>query len=185
MDVDSNEERYILWYFETLRNWNYIESYERAQTYPLSEPIWRDYEKALKTKIKVVPEQIIKGHEYTPDYKVVWKEQAIGIFTADLNGSLRKNLPFISQDLVSIIEVKPTYDFKNMTRAAMINIKWVWEKHGIYINVTKPDQLFNKTFTPERYLLTDKSFKPRKIKYKNVKNIKEFINQVHKSTLSS
>jgi hypothetical protein len=37
--------------------------------------------------------------------------------------------------------------------------------------------IFKKTFTPERYLLTDKSFKPRKIKYAT-RSIKEFITQV-------
>jgi hypothetical protein len=177
--IDSSEELYIIWYLETLRNWNYIESYNRAQSYSLSDEVWRDYDKQLKTKVKVVPEQIIKGHEYTPDLQVIWKPQALGVFTEELDGRARRNLPFVSQDLVSIIEVKPSHDFHNMTRAAMINIKWVWEKYGILVNIIKHEQLFSKTFTPERYLLTNKSMKPRTIKYKNVRNIKQFIESVH------
>ena len=64
-----------------------------------------------------------------------------------------------------------------MTRLAVNNIKDVYEKYDDYITMIKVPIIFKKTFTPERYLLTDKSFKQRKIKYAT-RSIKEFITQV-------
>jgi len=62
-----------------------------------------------------------------------------------------------------------------MTRLAKINIKWVWDKYGVFVNIIIPEKHFDKTFTPKRFLTTDKSGKPRKIKYKNIKSLKQFI----------
>jgi hypothetical protein len=75
----------------------------------------------------------------------------------------------------SYIEVKPSFDFKNMTRLVKINQKWVFEKHHIYINIVVPEHLFNRTFTPLKYFTTDKSGKPRKIKYKNKITLQEYL----------
>ena len=48
------------------------------------------------------------------------------------------------------------------------------KEYNEYIQIVTPNKVFNATFTPERYLLTDKSFIPRKLKYKNVRTIREF-----------
>jgi hypothetical protein len=63
------------------------------------------------------------------------------------------------------IEVKPSYDFGNMTRLATINIKWVYQKYGIYINIAKPKELFAKSFAPNKFLITSTG-KARKLDYK-------------------
>lgn len=76
---------------------------------------------------------------------------------------------------ISFIEVKPSFDQNNMTRLAVLNQKWVFEKFGLFINIVIPEKLFAKTFTPKRYLTCDKSSVKRKIKYKNIISLDEFL----------
>jgi hypothetical protein len=76
-----------------------------------------------------------------------------------------------------LIEIKPIFDQNNMTRLAIINQKWVMEKHGLFVNIVIPDKLFENTFTPKRYLRCDASSKERKLKFSNVKSLDEFLNQ--------
>jgi hypothetical protein len=183
MEFDSKEELYFSWYLEVLRNWNFVESWEKVEEpYKLTDDLVINYLKPMKrVKDKILTQTLFSGREYTPDFKIKWTDQAIGIFTKDLvNGIVYKNkfdTPFISQYKTSIVEVKGVFDNNNMTRLATNNIKDVYEKHGVYITIAKIPMLFKKTFTPERYLLTDKSFKPRKIKYAT-RTIKEFITKV-------
>ena len=53
-----------------------------------------------------------------------------------------------------------------MTRLVKINIKWVWSLHNEYVQIVVPEKMFKQTFTPERYMYTDKSNRMRVIKYK-------------------
>ena len=64
-----------------------------------------------------------------------------------------------------------------MTRLAKINFKWVWEKYGIFINLFVPPKHFDKSFTPKKYMTTDKSHKPRKINYNNIILLPDYIKQ--------
>jgi len=54
----------------------------------------------------------------------------------------------------------------------------------VFINLIKLPSIFNKTFTPDRYLMTDKTFKPRKINYGTKtkpigpRTLREFINSI-------
>jgi hypothetical protein len=90
--------------------------------------------------------------------------------------------PFICSDdeMISIVETKGTFDMGNMTRLANNNIKFVYEKYQVYINMIKVPTIFDKTFTPDRYLMTDKTFQSRKIKYKNVRTLREFIESIQR-----
>lgn len=67
--------------------------------------------------------------------------------------------------MVTYFEVKAEFDKNNMNRLASINIKWVQQKYNVVVEMIKPNILFKKTFTPERFLLTNKNFTPRTINY--------------------
>lgn len=184
-NFDSKEELYFSWYLEVLRNWNFIRSWDKIETpYQLTEDLTIEYLKPMKrVKDKILSQKLLSGRVYTPDFKIRWTEQAIGVFTQDLkNGVLYKNkftAPFISQGGISIVEVKGVFDNNNMTRLATNNIKDVYEKYGDYITIAKIPMLFKQTFTPERYMLTDVSLKQRKINYAT-RTIKDFINSIPK-----
>ena len=189
IEFDSDEEKYMYWWLKELQDLGYISKIvHQPKPFDLSEPIWVDYYQQMKTKGKYVPEEILKGHIYTPDYYIEWNSHIdkFNIVTTDMVSDLRKkksaSLQFILSQInedtkhyYSYIEVKPSYDMNNMTRLAKINQKWVWEKYGIFVNIVIPEKHFNKTFTPERFITTNKSGKLRKIKYKNVINSKEFL----------
>ena len=63
------------------------------------------------------------------------------------------------------LEIKPKFDQNNMTRLFKINQKWVFDKHGLFVDLVIPETLFEKTFTPKDYLTTPTG-KQRKLNYK-------------------
>ena len=189
IEFDSDEEMYFSWWLEELKELGYINKIEyQPEAFSLSSSIWVDYIEHMKTKDKYVTEEVLKGHIYTCDFYVEWNsdfDKSNKVSTSLTSGIRKKksaSLQFILSQLnpdkpksFSYIEVKPSYDMNNMTRLAKINQKWVWEKHGIFVNIVIPEKHFNKTFTPERFRTTNKSGKPRKIKYKNLINAQEFL----------
>jgi len=173
---DSNEEKYIDWYLQTLVNYGYVDEYSFQDcSFSLSDKVTYDWIKPMKrVEDKHMETTILHPHIYTPDVVVTWNKNAEFLFYQNLEGNEKITAPFVAQNDESIWEIKGSFDFQNMTRLAMLNVKWVMKEYNKYIQIISPNKIFNKTFTPERYLLTDKSFKPRKLKYKNVRTIEQF-----------
>lgn len=187
--LDSNEEKYFWWWSSELKNKGFIKNIElQPDPFDLSSSIKSVYDKQLKTKTKEVEETLLNKHIYTTDVKITWDKSALDVFTTLINSRVKKTdkrslVYIISQlnennEIISYVEVKPTFDQNNMTRLAKINQKWVWEKHGLFVNIVIPEKHFNKTFTPKKFLFTDKSGKPRKIKYKNIVTLDKLINKL-------
>jgi len=194
-NYESKEELWISYYLKELRAAGYVSGWEyQPKTYTLSEPIRYTWKEKLPTKIKSKHQTILQGHEYTPDFMIVWNECARHIFfnTIDDNVNL-KNSPFIahSGNNLTIIDVKPSFDMQNMTRLFIINQKWMMDKYGLYVQKIVPVKeskhyhkignkeknvyshstftgIFPVTFTPERYFLTDMTMKERKIQFKAI-----------------
>lgn len=178
---DSKEELYFSWWLDQLKAKGYVNRWERNEaSWSLTKGLKHTYIKPMKrVENKVMEQTILAPSEYTPDFTIYWEPKAIGIFVSELFNTVGKiETPFICQlpELISIVETKADFDRNNMSRLAMNNIKFVYENYQVYINMTKLPSLFNKTFTPDRYLMTDRTFKPRKLKYKNVRTLREFIN---------
>lgn len=180
-NFDSEEEMYFSWYLEELKKTGYIEKWARfedvEESYELTDGLVHKYIKRMKrVEDKMLDQTILAPSIYTPDFKIWWTHKALRVFVTDINIHWESKIttPFICQDRVSVIETKGNFDHKNMTRLANNNIKFVYEKFGVYINMVKVPDIFNKTFTPNRYLLTDRTMKARKINYKNVRTLREF-----------
>jgi hypothetical protein len=90
---------------------------------------------------------------------------------------------------VSYVEIKapPGYGGRHNSDAAFaVKQKWLWDQDSIYINKTYnyPNKtvkdvspyLWLKTFTPSRYLFTDKLTKKRIISNWKPRSLQEFIN---------
>ena len=179
MEFDSKEELYFSWYLEVLRNWNFIEWWNKNEkSYQLTHDVAITHIKEMKrVPDKVLTQILLPGRVYTPDFLIKWTDQAEGIFTQELKDGKKIKTPFISQGGFSMVETKGNADYKNMTRLAICNIKDTYHKHKIFVSLIKVPLVFKQTFTPERYLLTDKSLKPRTIKYAT-RTIKDFINSI-------
>lgn len=182
---DSKEELYFSWFLEELKKGGYVESWYRFEdvnsSYSLTDGLIRKYIKPMKkVEDKILEQVILKPSIYTPDFEVRWTEKAIGILVVDLNRKWegRRMEPFVCQDLVSIIETKADFDKNNMSRLANNNIKFVYQLYKVYINMVKLPSLFNRTFTPNRFLATDRTMVARKIKYKNVRTLLQFIKSI-------
>lgn len=175
---DSKEEMHFSWWLNELIEKGYIdEVIYQPIPFKLSDSFSRTYIKKIdkKTGDAVYDTQhIVFGHEYTPDVLIQWNPKAKGIFYVpiiDQSIKMQKH-HLISNVMINpnngddvdctIVEIKGMFDFKNMTRLATINIKWVFSEHKIFIEMVKVPGIFKTTFTPNRYLFTDETREPRR-----------------------
>lgn len=194
---DSWEEVYFYWWAKELKEAGYVqEIFFHPKSFELSDTLSVPYVKPMKkVKDKVLQHKLLNDHIYTTDCMIIWNTKALGLLTfslAQVNQMphLKNEVELIPANedggtgtIYSFIEVKPIFDQNNMTRLAKINQKWVWEKYNRYVEIVIPEKLFKKTFTPERYLVTNKSFKARNLKYKPT-TLKEFLSSENNSQMS-
>jgi len=182
MNWDSNEEMYYSWYLDELRDAGFILDYKPQYIFQLSGDVNHSYTKPMKrVDDKEIVYSLMKGHIYTTDFVIRWTEKAKGIFYEDLldpppNTPLTK-AHYVVQDGIGYVEIKPKFDFKNMTRLVKLNIKWVWNLHSKYVQIVVPEEMFKETFTPQRFLLTDKDMRKRTIKFKT-RTLDEFLQHI-------
>lgn len=180
---ESSEELYFLWYLRELKNLGYIKGFRRAETYTLSEVVSKKYIKPMKKiEDKYLNQTLVRSHVFTPDYVIWWEKESVGVLATDLEDIFDYHkTAFICQrehrEFFSIVEIKGGYDKNNMERLAKVNIKWLHSKRGIFVNLCKVPKVFEKTFTPTRYLLTNKTMKERNLKY-NPRSLEDFIDQL-------
>jgi hypothetical protein len=184
MSFDSNEELYFSWYLDELQDAGYIDSHETQYVFTLTENTDLTFTKTMKrVDDKEIAYSLLKGHIYTTDSVIHWNEKAEGIFYHDMiDPPTHKRLDellFIAKNGVSYVEIKPKFDFKNMTRLVKLNIKWVWDKYSVYVHVMTPEKVFKDSFTPNRFLTTDKSNRKRKINFKT-RTLNEFLQHISK-----
>ena len=180
---DSKEELYFSWWLDELKASKHINRWERNEaSYTLTEGLYHKYIVPMKRVPDKVKEQaILHPSVYTPDFIIYWEHKAIGkfvqIYRDEADSYTKLTTPFLCEagQLISVVETKADFDKNNMTRLAKNNIKMVFKMYNVYVDLVKLPSLFNKTFTPNRYLLTDRTLKPRTIKYKNVKTLSQFI----------
>ena len=147
------------------------------ETFPLSEPETAPWEEKLKTKTKYRTQSVLRGHVYTPDFKLILHPDSPPVFRAVKEGGPGRHDGLwvsVSDDgrHSVYLEVKgclTTRLSEGKQREATLNQKWLWEKHRVLTNLskvgTKKGGFFGKTFTPRRYLQTDKTRRARKLHY--------------------
>lgn len=170
---DSKEEIYFSWYLDELFEGGYIAEYDyQPPAFDLSDRETYSWIKVLKTKNKAVESTLLQPHTYTADFCIKWNICATKRFITMSGKKLA--FPFYVSENITWIDIKPVHDLHNMTRQFHINQKWVYQRYGVYVQKIIIQKLFEKTFTPARYLLTDKSLKSRKIDFKAIP-LTEFI----------
>lgn len=175
---DSKEEEYFSWYLDELVKNGFARGWRRPQTITLASNVkaW-----SQKGRAKPKPTVILRDQTYTPDFEVFWTQKALDKklvveLVSEDSGVLPESYssPFVANSnsglgLVSYLEVKGGFTEHDESRIYSILAKWTYQVHGIYIqrvNVsTAPNSIFAKTFCPVRFLLTDKTMKPRKVRF--------------------
>lgn len=197
ISCDSDQEIFFLYWAFELFDKKIFKSIERSPSFKLSEPYKEKVGvvKQLKTKkvTKTVDKTILREHIYTPEFKIsfyhLWpchNDEARKMY--NMFHKVTGELPFIDslpdlnsppEELYSsyYFEVKPQFDYNNMTRLFKVNQKWMFDKHKIFINLVKPLELFEETFVPKEYLKTTTG-KQRKINFK-VRTFEEWLSTIN------
>lgn len=200
-------EQYFEWWLEDMVRAKYIDSYKREpETLMVAPSLEYGRYKRFKSKEKEVEAfNIFPEINYTYDYIIYWNESAEYLFyeeTNDLRIFQFGKPAFIAHrdrddNVYSILDVKPTNSVQRqggkVSSAITFPLKQrlLWDGQGIFVNKVVPipmggtgynSALFIKTFTPQRYLLTDGGGSMRKIKYQ-VKTIGQYA--LEKSTYIS
>jgi len=176
---DSLEELAFLQWASEAQRAGYITHISRAESYLLSSALVHDYVLNMKTRSKPSTQVLLRGHSYTPEFVIKWNKSALDKFVSiPVHGKKMENLfiGYLEDNVITtLIEVKPTFDQNNMERLFKINQKWMWDKYQLFVNLVKPQKLFEDTFTPGEYRTTP-SGRPRVIKWSQ-RTISQFINR--------
>jgi hypothetical protein len=179
---DSLNELYCLqWLFE-LKDKGYIEDIKRADSFLLTEGFYNYYTESIKrgTSSRTKDQVILRPSSYTPEFKVIWTDK-YKEFVWVIGNNTKFDKCFIGhktedKKVYTLIECKSSgYDFSNMTRLFINNQKFVFDKYKLFVNLVKPDKLFEKTFCPNAYLKTATG-KARRIKFET-KTIQQYLNE--------
>ena len=181
-DLHSKEELYFSWWLKELYDENIIlKCSSDVFSIELNKAFTREYIKPMKrVEDKILLQEILPAKVYTPDFEIEWnlKHPYIKKFIGDwCNFNIKYKPIILSKKGKSVVETKGTWDQNNMTRLFKQNQSWIWDKHSIFINLVKLPNLFYNSFTPNRYLYTDKST-TRLRKQNNpdkIKTLKEFL----------
>lgn len=183
----SKEELYFSWYLDELKQAGYVEEYYyERDSFTLCPPMRTQWNERLKTKVSTREVELLREHVYTSDFTIRWNMGSMGIFFDDPVDGCEFKPYFIAeyyQDewgtyIESVVDVKSKYGHQNMNRLFSVNRKWVYMAYDRFINKVIPEDLFKRTFTPERYLYTDKkgSTKKRKIDF-HVRTLNEYLKE--------
>ena len=202
MATEINQlEQYFLWYLNELKEAGYIKFFSR-ESFPIlvtDDVKNKRYDFSLKNTVSVQEYNLFRKNTYTYDYLIIWDKKAKEIFYNLLDDNpIRIYCPFYAcvdkkGEHVSFCDVKPPSGamiFGNNTTSYTFPIlqKIIYTVYGIYVNKSIPiplmskgaiksgnkTALFNTTFVPKRYLLTDGGMQGREIKFKK-QSLKEYV----------
>jgi len=159
IEFDSPEEiEFYQWCEEAVEN-NIISSFVyHPNPYILSEQVTYTKTKVLKTKIKEIKAELLKPHVYTPDFWVIGVKRPIF-----------KDSVFYYKT----IDVKGSFSRFNDDKSFSINQKWMYQKHGIYVEKIIPEKFFRETWVPQKARYTPAG--KLKKKYIGYKTINEYL----------
>ena len=165
----SKEEIYFRWYLDDLKSAGIVISFEfQPRAWVLSDGQKVD----VLLKGKTVKRVLFKPKTYTPDYFILFngKHSAVAAFYEDLEKQPLTGkpavIPFLGKWFCCSVDIKPKFEKQNSKKAVFtLKQAWVWQLYKIYVAPVIYQKLFEQTFTPDRFLLTDKSGKFRVINY--------------------
>lgn len=177
----SDEEMYFTWYLDELQEHGYVKSWKRADPIPLFNTIKAWYLKVGAKKSTAYDRTLLKAAEYTPDYEITWTDKARGVLfnVAHSNEADAVDQPSCFFQVAgraatmhpykSIVEVKGGFTESREVKWYSILVKWAYHNHGIYVQKlevsNKKTSVFARTFCPRQFRLTNKTGKPRSLKF--------------------
>lgn len=169
LDYESSCEKALLYFAEELIKLGYVKKVERSPSYLLCDALSNTYVQQLKRGSKSVEQNIQQGVSYTPDYDIYFTDKALGKFCWLLGSTVKYDRKWLVVQKVGSLyraccEVKPDFSRSSTTPKSMQSMKWLYQRHKIFVNLFRPNDIFKKLFTPENYKVTD-SGTVKKLKY--------------------
>lgn len=170
IEYASDEEKYFAAWVEEAKKEGLIIS-EKYQPLPFSLSKKIGYIDRYKKNGTPVMKHLMFAHEYQADWLIVWsdKAKALGLITNMRSEPVAKGI-LVGYELKglirTVIDVKG--GFQQNDRFPL-NQKWVFDKHGIYVNKVIPFSnnkiktcFFSQTWTPKSYWYRPMKRDPRK-----------------------
>ena len=163
IEFPSEEEMEFYFWCNEAEKLGIIDWFEhQPHPFTLSDPQkYKVLNTKLKKKVSYVDRELVKGHIYTPDFKL----------------KTRHELPFkkLIQNIGTVyLDTKGKFNPNGGDRNFSINQKWVFKEHGIYIHKVVPEEFFRFTFVPANAKLTKITKKVKK-KYLGCRSAKEYL----------
>ena len=161
LEYESFCELSCLYFAEELIKLGYAAKVERSPSYSLCDPVQSSYAVQLKRGSKQETQTISQGVTYTPDFDIYFTEKAIGVFCWVFGSTKKwdKNL-LVAQNVGNLYraccEVKPDFSRASTTPKSVQSMKWLFQKHGVFVNLFRPNRIFEGLFVPQKYLLTER-----------------------------
>jgi len=180
----SDEEVYFQWYIDDLIEEGFIDKWNyEEEVYTIFDSLKLPWEEQMKTQVSSRKFGAIQKSTYRPDFNLYWEDKAKGIFISGIP-SIQKPAFAGSEFLDLTDQGKSTIDVKGAggSKAAKKNTsvitfplkqRLMWIRNNIFVHKVVPQELFEKTFTPYRYIFTNQSGAKRKIKWK-VRTVSEY-----------
>ena len=161
LEYESFCELSCLYFAEELIKKGYIAKVERSPSYMLCDPVQSTYAVHLKRGSKQETQTISQGVSYTPDYDLYFTDKALGIFCWDLGCGKKwdKHLLVVQKvgDLYrACCEVKPDFSRNSTTPKSVQSMKWLMQKQNVYVNLFRPNRIFEGLFVPDKYRVTER-----------------------------
>ncbi len=183
-EYESFCELSLLFFAEELMKDGYVQKVERSPSYMLCDPVQSTYAIQLKRGSKQETQTISQGVTYTPDYDIYFTSKALGVFCWELGSGKKwnKNLlvaqrVFWDEKKVYLLkaccEVKPDFSRNSTTPKSVQSMKWLYQKQGVFVNLFRPNRMFEGLFVPSKYLVTERGTK-RILKYR-AKTLQEYL----------
>jgi hypothetical protein len=182
MAYDSKEEQYFEWYCEELKYEGVLNNYFfHQESFDLIPGFYYQSAEQRPRSVKKHTHTLAQPHGYMPDFLLIWNQfnehhikfikclynLSDNYFCAD-HANLKKYFYCQLQPQVysSYIDIKPMFTRRDSDVAVfMWKRALMLEKHKTHVQAVVIQDLFKKTFTPQRFLRCDVSNKQRKINW--------------------
>jgi len=174
VEYESFCELSCLFFAEELMKDGYVEKIERSPSYMLCDPVQSTYAVQLKRGSKHETQTISNGVTYTPDYDIYFTAKALDKFCWELGSGTKWDKSLLVAQKLNVqgkilyracIEVKPDFSRNSTTPKSVQSMKWLMQRHGVFVNLFRPNRIFEGLFTPGKYLITERGT-PRKLKFR-------------------
>lgn len=172
-EYESFCELSLLFFAEELIKEGFAYKVVRSPSYSLCDPVQNSFAVQLKRGSKQETQTISQGVTYTPDYDIYFTDKALGIFCWDMDSGKKweKNLLVAQRALVdagtsnpkpayrACCEVKPDFSRNSTTPKSVQSMKWLYQKLGVFVNLFRPNKMFEGLFVPAKYMITERGTK--------------------------